>query len=281
MFSGSAHPELAAEICAHLGVPLQPGAGQPVRQRLPRGAAPGQLPRAGRLPGPAAGPAGAGAPGRAAADAGRGPGRVGGPDHRGDAALRLRPLGQEGRAAHLDRRAAGGRPAGGRGRQPGAGDDPALAAGPRVLRRARSTTCTRCASWPTTSGGSTCRNTTVVSPDLGNAKEASAFARLLGAPVAAGAKQRFADDRVSDQRGHRRRRRPGRHRAGRRDRQGQHGHRTARPAARAERRVRSGSPAPTGCSPTARWSGSPTSRTCRRSSAPTPCRSRRRSGTES
>jgi ribose-phosphate pyrophosphokinase len=39
--------------------------------------------------------------------------------------------------------------------------------------------------------------TTVVSPDLGNAKEAAAFARLLGVPVAAGAKQRYADDRVS------------------------------------------------------------------------------------
>jgi ribose-phosphate pyrophosphokinase len=39
--------------------------------------------------------------------------------------------------------------------------------------------------------------TTVVSPDLGNAKEAAAFARMLGARVAAGAKQRFADDRVS------------------------------------------------------------------------------------
>ncbi|MFI7275901.1 ribose-phosphate diphosphokinase [Streptomyces sp. NPDC049879] len=37
----------------------------------------------------------------------------------------------------------------------------------------------------------------VVSPDLGNAKEAAAFARLLGVPVAAGAKQRFSDDRVS------------------------------------------------------------------------------------
>ena len=39
-------------------------------------------------------------------------------------------------------------------------------------------------------------NTVVVSPDLGNAKEAAAFARMLGTPVAAGAKQRFADDRV-------------------------------------------------------------------------------------
>jgi ribose-phosphate pyrophosphokinase len=40
-------------------------------------------------------------------------------------------------------------------------------------------------------------NAVVVSPDLGNAKEAAAFARLLGIPVAAGAKQRFNDDQVS------------------------------------------------------------------------------------
>ena len=41
------------------------------------------------------------------------------------------------------------------------------------------------------------RNAVVVSPDLGNAKEAAAFARMLGVPVAAGAKQRFGDDRVA------------------------------------------------------------------------------------
>lgn len=40
-------------------------------------------------------------------------------------------------------------------------------------------------------------NMVVVSPDLGNAKAASAFARRLGVPMAAGAKQRFDDDRVS------------------------------------------------------------------------------------
>jgi ribose-phosphate pyrophosphokinase len=40
-------------------------------------------------------------------------------------------------------------------------------------------------------------NTTVVSPDLGNAKQAAAFARLLGVPVAAGAKERFAGDKVA------------------------------------------------------------------------------------
>jgi ribose-phosphate pyrophosphokinase len=40
-------------------------------------------------------------------------------------------------------------------------------------------------------------NAVVVSPDLGNAKEAARFARLLGVPVAAGAKQRFSDDKVT------------------------------------------------------------------------------------
>lgn len=38
--------------------------------------------------------------------------------------------------------------------------------------------------------------TTVVSPDLGNAKPASAFAKMLGVPVAAAAKERFHGNRV-------------------------------------------------------------------------------------
>ena len=44
--------------------------------------------------------------------------------------------------------------------------------------------------------GQTLRNTVVVSPDLGNAKQASHFARMLKLPVAAGSKQRLSDDRV-------------------------------------------------------------------------------------
>jgi ribose-phosphate pyrophosphokinase len=40
-------------------------------------------------------------------------------------------------------------------------------------------------------------NAVVVSPDLGYAKEAAAFARMLGVPVAVGAKQRFAGDNVT------------------------------------------------------------------------------------
>ncbi len=38
--------------------------------------------------------------------------------------------------------------------------------------------------------------TVVVSPDLGNAKTAAQFARMLGLPVAAGAKERFTDEKV-------------------------------------------------------------------------------------
>jgi ribose-phosphate pyrophosphokinase len=40
------------------------------------------------------------------------------------------------------------------------------------------------------------KNTVVVSPDLGNAKEASHFARMLEVPVAAGSKKRVSDERV-------------------------------------------------------------------------------------
>jgi len=45
--------------------------------------------------------------------------------------------------------------------------------------------------------GTDLSNVVVVSPDLGYAKEAAAFARLLGVPVAFGAKQRLSDDRVT------------------------------------------------------------------------------------
>ncbi len=40
-------------------------------------------------------------------------------------------------------------------------------------------------------------NAIVVSPDLGNAKQAAALARMLGLPVAAGAKERHSDRRVT------------------------------------------------------------------------------------
>jgi ribose-phosphate pyrophosphokinase len=40
-------------------------------------------------------------------------------------------------------------------------------------------------------------NTVVVSPDLGNAKQSAALARMLGVPVAAGAKERQTDELVT------------------------------------------------------------------------------------
>ncbi len=40
-------------------------------------------------------------------------------------------------------------------------------------------------------------NSVVVSPDLGNAKQAAALAKMLGLPVAAGAKERISDDQVT------------------------------------------------------------------------------------
>ena len=40
-------------------------------------------------------------------------------------------------------------------------------------------------------------NAVVVSPDLGNAKQAAALARMLGVPVAAGAKERQTDEKVT------------------------------------------------------------------------------------
>jgi ribose-phosphate pyrophosphokinase len=41
------------------------------------------------------------------------------------------------------------------------------------------------------------RNSVVVSPDLGNAKQAAALARMLDLPVAAGAKERLSDEKVT------------------------------------------------------------------------------------
>jgi len=44
--------------------------------------------------------------------------------------------------------------------------------------------------------GRNLKNTVVVSPDLGNAKQATHFARMLKLPVAAASKQRLSDDKV-------------------------------------------------------------------------------------
>ena len=61
-------------------------------------------------------------------------------------------------------------------------------------------------------------DTVVVSPDLGNAKTATQFARLLGLPVAAGSKQRAVRRQGRHRRDRRRRRRQAGHHPRRRDR---------------------------------------------------------------
>ena len=95
-------------------------------------------------------------------------------------------------------------------------------------------------------------NSVVVSPDLGNAKNAAALARMLE-PAGGSGRQGAAERREGDdQLDHRRRRGPGRDRPGRRDRPWHHDPGTAGAAARAATSAQCGSPARTGCSVTAR-----------------------------
>ena len=111
VFSGTAHPDLAAEICAHLDVPLHP-----VRvSRFANDCLEVQLQANCRerdvfLIQPLVPPVQEHLVELLLMiDAARG--ASAGADHRGAAALRVRPVGQEGRAAHLHRRPAGRRPA--------------------------------------------------------------------------------------------------------------------------------------------------------------------------
>jgi ribose-phosphate pyrophosphokinase len=122
--------------------------------------------------------------------------------------------------------------------------------------------------------GADLSRTVVVSPDLGNAKSAAAFARMLGVPVAAGAKQRFSDDevRISAVIGD----------VENRDiivldDEIANGSTVLELLARLrERGARSSAwPALTACSAAMRWSDSPRNPTSRRSSARTRCRYRR------
>ena len=119
----------------------------------------------------------------------------------------------------------------------------------------------------------------VVSPDLGNAKVATQFARLLGLPVAAGSKQRVADDRVvidsivGDVSGRRAIILDDEIATGGSMLELWTGSRTPAPPRRP-------SSAPTGSSPARRSSGCATTRSSPRSSRPTRCR-RRRAGQSS
>ncbi len=109
----------------------------------------------------------------------------------------------------------------------------------------------------------------VVSPDLGNAKTATHFSRLLGLPVAAGSKQRLADDRVvidaivGDVA------RQARHRPRRRDRDRRVDRRAAREARASSAAPARPWPARTACSSARPSTGSATTRSSARWSPPT------------
>ena len=143
VFGGRASMELAAKIAGHLDVDL--GAGHPEDLLRRRDLLPlrGVDPRRRRLPGPVhrrqrrRGHDPERRAGRAAGDDRRGPGRLRPPDHRRDALVRLRPPGQEVRAARADH-GADHRPLprAGRGR-PGPDDGPARGPDPGLLRRPR------------------------------------------------------------------------------------------------------------------------------------------------
>ena len=136
VFCGSAHPELARRICAHVGVPLCPTRIDRFSNDCLQVQLQENCRRARRVHRAATRAAHTGAPDGAAADARRRSWRFGCADHGGDPALRLRPFRQEGRLAHLDRRPAGCRPARRRRGQQGHHDGPARTAGARVLHRA-------------------------------------------------------------------------------------------------------------------------------------------------
>ena len=172
VISGSAHPELARDICKHLGIDL-------CRSTVVRFSNENMLVQieenvreAGRLRDPALVRAGLGRHPRAADHDRRAEARLGGAHHRGAALLPVRALRQEGPPAHLDHGAPDGRPAPDRGRRPRASPwtctrrrcRASSASRPTSSRPRRScaTTCARAATSP---------NYVLVAGDVGESKE--------------------------------------------------------------------------------------------------------------
>ena len=140
--------------------------------------------------------AGSGPPRRTPADARCRPGRLGRADHGRYPSLRLCAIRQEGCAAHFDRRPSGRRPPGDGGSQSDPDDDAPFARRFMGSSASPSITCMRWASSPNISSATISQLSSVVSPDLGNAKSAAAFAKRLEVPMAAGAKERLSDTEV-------------------------------------------------------------------------------------
>lgn len=194
VFSGTAHPDLAAEICAHLGVPLH-RAGVPVRQRLPGGAVAGELPGADVfLIQPLVPPVQENLVELLLMiDAAR-----------GASAGRITVVLPHYAYARSDKKDAprisiGGRLVADLLTSAGANRVLAMTLHSPQVHGFFSVPVDHLHALRELAGHFQrydLSNTVVVSPDLGNAKEAAAFARMLGTPVAAGAKQRFSDDLV-------------------------------------------------------------------------------------
>ena len=94
------------------------------------------------------------------------------------------------------RRPAGRRHAEYRRRRPRRHDDAARAAGPRVLQQCRSTTSPRSASSPTTTAAATSPTPSSCRPTSATPRPRPCSRGCSGVPVAAGSKQRQADDKV-------------------------------------------------------------------------------------
>ena len=198
-------------------------------------------------------------------------GAVRGADHRGDAALRLRPLGQEGRLPDLAGRPARRGPAGHRRGQPGADHDAARAAGARLLLGAGRP--------PQRAGGA---RRALPRPGPHQLRRGLARPRQrqdrhplrpAARPAGRGGQQAAAGRRPGRHRRDRRRRRgQARDRARRRDRHRRLDRRAARQARRPRLHAAPRSPARTGCSSARPSTGSATTRSSPRWSPPTPSR---------
>ena len=137
VFSGNGHPS-AGEV--HLRIPA-PAVGQVAAHAVCRWRGllpdPGERARYGRVRHPAYVPSGQRTPGRVADRGGRTEAIECRADHRSPSVLRLCTPGPQGQASRPDLGEARGRPAAGGGRRSGAGDGPARAGDPGVLRRSR------------------------------------------------------------------------------------------------------------------------------------------------
>ena len=195
VISGTAHPELARDICEHLGIDVVPLHRRALLEREHAGADRRERARGRRLRDPAVVPAGLGRHPRAAHHDRRAEARVGRAHHRGAAVLPVRALRQEGPPAHLDHGAADGGPARDRGRRPRAHAWTCTRRRCRASSASRPTSCRRRRSCATTCArAATSPDYVLVAGDVGESKEVGHYAKRLNLPIAIVDKRRDGDD---------------------------------------------------------------------------------------